>query len=206
MRLYYAPGTISVAVAIALHEAGIAFESTRLSFADADQTKPEYLAINSKGRVPSLETHGQILTETGALLEYIAQIAPEVGLVPADALAAAHMRSVMYYMASTMHVNHAHKMRGTRWAQNPESHSDMAAQVPANMTENAHYIQSRALRGDYVLGDRFSLADPYLFVICCWLEGDSVDLAEVPAVKAYIERMRGRASVKRVTDQGMLTV
>ncbi len=206
MRLYYAPNTISVAVAIALHEAELAFEPVLVNFQHAAQTKADYLSINPKGRVPTLETGGALLTETGALLEFVASSAPAAGLTPKDPLEAAHMRGVMYFVASTMHVNHAHKMRGTRWAQNPESHADMAAKVPANMTENAQYIQAHCLRGDFVLGARFSLADPYLFVICCWLEGDGVDLATVPAVKAYIERMRGRASVKRVTEQGMLTV
>ena len=204
MRLYYAPGTISVAVAIALHEAGIAFESTRLSFADADQTKPEYLAINSKGRVPSLETHGQILTETGALLEYIAQIAPEAGLVPADALAAAHMRSVMYYMASTMHVNHAHKMRGSRWADAEESHAEMTAKVPQTMTASARYVEEECLLGRFVLDAAFSLADPYTFVVCNWLEGDGVDVSAFPRLSAFLDTMRARPSVGKVIAAGML--
>ena len=127
MRLYYAPGTISVAVAITLNEAGIAFDTHRISFQDAEQTKPEYLSINPKGRVPALETGGRILTETGALLEYVAALAPGANLMPDDPVDAAHVRSVMYYLASTMHVNHAHKMRGTRWADRPESHADMTA-------------------------------------------------------------------------------
>ena len=204
MRLYYAPGTISVAVAIALREADLDFEPISLSFKDADQTKPSYLALNPKGRVPTLETHGLQLTETGALLDYIAALRPHAGLVPTDPLDAAHMRAVMYYLASTMHVNHAHKMRGTRWADLPDSHADMSAKVPQTMTESAHYVENHCLRGAYVLEEQFSLADPYLFVVCNWLNGDGVSLGDFPAISGFLTRMRDRASVKWVVQQGML--
>ncbi|WP_227270021.1 glutathione S-transferase family protein [Roseobacter weihaiensis] len=204
MRLYYAPGTISVAVAIALHEAGLEFEPVLVSFKEAAQTKPDFLAVNPKGRVPTLEISGTYLTETGALLDYIAAIAPDAGLVPADPLEAAHMRSVMYYLASTMHVNHAHGRRGSRWADAPESHADMAAKVPHTMAESARYVQNHCLRGPFVMGAGFSIADPYLFMLCSWLTGDGVELADFPRIAAYLERMRARASVRAVTDQGML--
>jgi glutathione S-transferase len=204
MRLFYAPGTISIAVAIALEEAGLEAELIRLNFRDADQSKPEYLALNPKGRVPTLQVDGQNLTETGALLEYVAAVAPEAGLVPTDPLAAAHMRSVIFYLASTMHVNHAHKMRGHRWADNAESHADMTAKVPQTMRDSATYVETHCLRGDYVLGAAFSIADPYLFVVCNWLEGDGVDVSTFPKLSAFMARMRDRASVQSVTAKGML--
>jgi len=204
MRLYYSPGTISIAVAIALEEAALSYEPVKVDFANAEQTKPDYLALNPKGRVPTLEVAGLYLTETGALLDYVAARAPAAGLVPQDPLKAAEMRSVMYYLASTMHVNHAHKMRGHRWADRAESHADMTAKVPQTMTESARYVTDHCLQGDYVLGAEFSLADPYLFIVCRWLEKDEVDLAAFPAISAYLERMRVRPSVRAVTDKGML--
>lgn len=204
MRLYYAPGTISVAVAITLYEAGLPFEPIRLNFRDGEQTKAPYLALNPKGRVPTLETEGVYLTETGSLLEHIASLAPEAALIPTDPLDVAHMRSVMYFLASTMHVNHAHRFRGSRWADRPESHADMASRVAGNMAENARYVADHCLRGDYVVGAGLSIADPYLFVVCNWLEGDGVDLSDHPTVAAYIARMKSRPSVQKVIEQGML--
>lgn len=205
MKLYYAKGTISIVVAIALHEAGIAFEPVVVDFASAEQTKPAYLKLNPKGRVPALVTDtGEILTETGALLDYIATLRPEAGLTPASAEDAAHMRSVMYYIASTMHVAHAHKMRGSRWATEQSSFEDMQSKVPANMADCAAIVQTDCLRGDYVLGDAFSIADPYLFIVCNWLEGDGVDLADFPQVTAFLARMEARDSVKAVRAGGML--
>ena len=205
MKLYYAPGTISIAVAIALEEAGLAYDPVKLNFGAAEQTKPDYLALNPKGRVPALVTEdGTIFTETGALLEYIAALAPGAKLMPAAAEDAAHMRAVMYYMASTMHVAHAHKMRGSRWANQQDSWDDMTAKVPETMTACAAYVEAECLRGDYVLGDVFSVADPYLFTICNWLAGDGVNMATFPVIRAYLERMEARDSVKAIYAKGML--
>lgn len=204
MRLYYAPRTISVAVAITLTEAGLNPALTRVDFSKGEQTTDAYLKLNPKGRVPVLEAQGACLTETGAILEYIAATNPHAQLVPDDPFAAAHMRSVMFYMASTMHVNHAHGVRGIRWADHPESHADMAAKTAQTMTDSAAYFAAECLRGDYVLGDAFSLADPYAFVVCTWLQGDGVDLANFPSITAYLERMTQRPSVQNAIENGML--
>ncbi len=204
MQLYYAPRTISVAVAIALEEAGLEYEAIRLDFAEAEQTKPAYKQINPKGRVPALAVDGGILTETGALLDYIAAKAPEAGLVPDDPIMAARMREVMYYLASTMHVNHAHKLRGPRWADKKASWKDMKDKVPQTMTASCDYISSNGLRGPFVLGEAFSVADAYLFVVCSWLEGDGVDVSAFSKIVAFREAMEARASVQAVRATGML--
>lgn len=204
MQLYYAPNTISVATAITLEEAALDHEAIRVDFAAGEQTTAAYRQINPKGRVPALVVEGGILTETGALLEFIAAKAPEAGLVPDDPLQAARMREVMYYLASTMHVNHAHKMRGHRWADRKSSWTDMAAKVPQTMTESCKYIEANGLRGPFVLGERFSLADPYLYVVCSWLEGDGVDVSAFPKIVAFRDAMEARASVRAVRAAGML--
>ncbi|MEM7520198.1 MAG: glutathione S-transferase N-terminal domain-containing protein [Pseudomonadota bacterium] len=205
MQLYYAPGTISVAVAIALEEAGLGYTPRKVDFAEAAQTKPDYLALNPKGRVPALALQtGQVLTETGALLEYIAQVSQRSALVPTKAEDAAHMRAVMYYLASTMHVAHAHKMRGSRWADDASSWADMAAKVPETMTACAAYVEAACLKGAYVLGYDFSLADPYLFVVCNWLQGDGVNMAIFPTITNFLALMETRESVKAVRAKGIL--
>ncbi|WP_298859637.1 glutathione S-transferase N-terminal domain-containing protein [uncultured Sulfitobacter sp.] len=205
MKLFYADGTISIAPAIALIESGLDHDLARIDFAQATQTKPEYLAINPKGRVPALVLEdGSVLTETGALLDYIATLAPNAKLVPGKAEDAAHMRSVMYYLASTMHVAHAHKMRGSRWSDKPESHADMAAKVPETMTACAGYVEAECLRGDYVCGADFAIVDAYLFVVCNWLAGDGVIVSDFPKITAFMARMERRDSVKAVRAKGML--
>jgi glutathione S-transferase len=205
MNLFYTNGTISIAPAITLIEAGLDHDLTRIDFAKAEQGAPEYLAINPKGRVPALAlTDGTVLTETGALLDYIAACAPDASLVPTALEDAAHMRSVMYYLASTMHVAHAHKLRGIRWADNTDSFADMTLKVPETMTACAAYVEADCLRGDYVCGNDFSIADAYLFVVCTWLASDGVALSDFPKVTAFMARMEDRPSVKAVRAKGML--
>ena len=203
MKLYFAPGTISIAVAIALNEAGTSYETQRLDFAAGEQRSVAYAAINPKGRVPALDVDGTILTETGAILDYVATLAPT--LMPDDPVSAAHARSVMYYLASTMHVNHAHKMRGQRWADAPASWEDMTAKVPRTMTDSATYVETDCLTGPFVLGETLCIADIYLFVVCNWLTGDGVDLAPFPKLRAFMAAMETRPSVQAVRANGMLS-
>ena len=204
MKLYYAPKTIAIAVAITLHEAGIEYDPIRLDFRNAEQTKAEYHKVNPKGRVPALVTDRGILTETGALLDYIADLAPEANLRPADPYAAAQVRAVMYYIASTMHVNHAHGARGTRWADQQSSIEDMKAKMVQTMTDSATFVENNVLTGPYILGDDICMADPYLFIACNWLEGDGVTVADFPKIEAFMAAMRARPSVERAVSLGML--
>ncbi|NRB20991.1 MAG: glutathione S-transferase family protein [Rhodobacteraceae bacterium] len=204
MQLYYAPGTISIAVAIALHEAGLDYEPIKIDFAAKQQAGAGYAQINPKGRVPALVVDGGILTETGALLDYIADLAPAAGLRPSDPLLRARMGEVMFYLASTMHVAHAHKMRGSRWASAPSSYKDMKAKVPQTMSECCRYISSNGLRGPFVLGAQISLADCYLYVICTWLAGDGVKLGDFPKIQTFMTAMEQRDSVRAAYAGGML--
>ena len=204
MQLYYAPNTISVAVAIALEEAGIEYEAVKVDFAAKEQTGAAYAQINPKGRVPALAVEGGILTETGALLEYIADMASEASLRPQDPVQLARMREVMFYLASTMHVNHAHRLRGARWAKERSSWKDMQKMVPQTMAASCEYISQCGLRGPFVLGGEVSLADCYLYVVCTWLEGDGVNVADFPKIRNFMTAMEQRESVRAVYAKGML--
>ncbi len=199
LRLHYAPRTISVATAIALEEAGVAYEGVLVDFASGAQQGAAYLAVNPKGRVPTLETPDGIMTETGALLEYVAP-----ALVPGDPWQAARMREVMYYLASTMHVAHAHKMRGNRWADQQSSFDDMTAKVPETMTACCQYVEDTLPLAPFALGDKMSCADPYLYMILSWAPGDGVDMAPFPKLRAFMAMMEGRASVTSLTARGFL--
>lgn len=198
-RLHYAPRTISIAVAILLEEAGIAYEPVKVDFAEEEQTRPAYLEINPKGRVPALETSQGILTETGAILEFIA---PD--MVPGDPWAAAKMHELMYYLASTMHVNHAHKMRGRRWADEPSSHADMARKVTRNMADSCAYLNALLPTLPFWESADMVISDAYLYVVLSWLPGDGVDVTRYANVEAFQHRMNRRKSVQAVYQKGML--
>jgi glutathione S-transferase len=205
MKFYCAPGTISIATAILLEETGQSYEPVMLDFTKAEQSGPAYQAVNPKGRVPAIVTDMGILTETGAIFEYLATRAPDLNLVPADPWAAAQMRSVMYYLASTMHVNHAHKYRGGRWANDKTSIADMRAKVPETMAASCAFLESQCALDPFVMGKEMTLADPWLFTICTWLEGDGVEIAEYPRLAAFYEIMQTRPSIAAVRALGLLS-
>ena len=201
LKLYCAPNTISVAVIAALNE-GVHWEPIRVDFKTGEQTKPEYHTVNPKGRVPVLVTPEGPLTETGAILEYLADTAlPK--LVPADPLQRARMREVMYYLASTMHVNHAHRFRGARWANEQSSFEDMQAKVPETMTASCAYLEPQ-ITGPYLFGPEPTLADFYFYAISCWLEGDGVDTSAFPRIVAWRQIMEDRPSVQKARADGFI--
>lgn len=198
LTLYVAPGTCALASLIALEEAGAHYRAVKLDFAQGEQRGEAYLRINPKGRVPALATDRGILTETPAILAYIAQTQPGAGLAPLDdPFAFAEMQAFNSYLCSTVHVNHAHRPRGSRWADEPASLEDMKRKVPQTMTAAMRLIEDDYLKGPWVLGERYSVADGYLFTIAGWLEGDSVDLSRLPRVVDHRVRMAARPAVQR---------
>ncbi len=194
-RLHLSKGTVALAVHIALNEVGAEYDLVWVDFASGAQGKPDYLALNPKGRVPALETPDGILTETSAILGYLSESFPDAGLMPDDIWGRAKLAELHLFLAATAHINHAHKMRGHRWSDDPDTYPAMRAKVPANMTENAALIEQNYLAGPYVLGERYSTADIYLFTISRWLEGDGVDMAQFPALSAFLDRMSARPAV-----------
>lgn len=204
MKLFFSPGTIALASAYTLEEAGLDYEPVQLDFPRGEQTKPEYLALNPKGRVPALVTDHGILTETGAVLEYVASLAPDRGLVPDDPWQAAQMRSALYYLASTVHVNHAHKHRGSRWATQQASFDDMTAKVSENMAACCRFIEDNWPLSSFAMGPALSVADPYLFAVCTWLEGDNVAIADYPKLAAHFDMMRQRPAAAAVRAKGFM--
>ena len=122
IKLYYAAHTCSLASHIALEDAGAEYSTVRISFAGEEQRKPEYLAINPKGRVPALVTDRGILTETPAMLAFIAQSFPQAKLAPlGDPFLFAQVQAFNSYLCATLHVAHSHRMRGNRWADDPSA-------------------------------------------------------------------------------------
>jgi glutathione S-transferase len=197
-KLFYAAGTCALASHIALEEAGAQYETVRLHFRDNDQRKPEYLAINPKGRVPAFVTDRGVLTETPAILAFIAQRFPAAELAPlADPFAFARVQAFNSYLCSTVHVAHAHRVRGSRWADDPAAIEAMKRKAPQAVGECFAMIEREMLQGPWVMGDAYTTCDPYLFTLAQWLEGDGVDIAQLPKVRDHRNRVAERPAVKR---------
>src|SRR5271165_1135673 len=156
IKLFYAVNTCSLASHIALEEAAAAYTTVRLSFANNEQRGAEYLAINPKGRVPAMVTDRGILTETPAMLAYIAQSFPEARLAPLDdPFAFAQVQAFNSYLCSTVHVAHAHRMRGERWADDPAAIAAMQRKVPQSVGACFELIERDTLKGTWVMGEGY---------------------------------------------------
>ena len=196
--LYYATNTCSLAAHIALEDAGADYELRRIDFTRTEQQSPEYLKVNSKARVPAMVTPRGILTETPAMLAFIAQSFPDAALAPLnDVFAFAELQSFNSYLCSTLHVAHAHRMRGYRWAYEASSFADMQRKVPESVSACYDLIETSMLRGPWVMGKAYTVADPYLFTLAQWLEDDGVNPKRFPRVIDHRSRMAERPSVRR---------
>jgi glutathione S-transferase len=198
-KLYYAPGTCALASHIALEEAGAPYTTERLDFKSNQQNSSEYLKVNPKGRVPAMVTERGVLTETPAMLAFIAQSFPQAKLAPLDdAYAFAEVQAFNSYLCSTVHVAHAHKLRGARWATDEASFADMKRMIPKTVGATFALIERGMLRGPWVMGDTYTICDPYLYTLGLWLEGDSVDVSALPKVLAHRRYMEQRPAVQKV--------
>jgi glutathione S-transferase len=198
IKLFYAPHTCSLASHIALEDAGAEYSSERISFAANEQRKPEYLAINPKGRMPALVTDKGILTETPAILVFIAQSLPQARLAPLDEpFAFAEVQAFNSYLCSSLHVAHAHRMRGNRWADDPAAIEAMQRKVPQSVSSCYELIEHKMLKGPWVMGATYTICDPYLFTMAQWLEDDGVDPSRFPKVIDHRNRMSERPEVRK---------
>ena len=198
LTLYYAPHTCALASHIALEDAGADYETVRIDFAAKEQRQDAYLAVNPKGRVPSLATERGILTETPAILAFIAQAFPAARLAPlADPFGFAQAQAFNNYLCATVHVAHAHGRRGYRWADDEATIAGLKRAVPRSVGGVFDLIETTLFKGPWVMGEAYTICDPYLFTVSQWLEADGVDPAGLPRVLGHRRRMAERPQVQR---------
>ncbi len=204
LTLYYARDTISLATHILLEEVGASYSAVRIDFKTTQQRSPEYLRINPKGRMPALVTERGILTETPAMLVYVAQAFGRPDLLSIDdPFAFAEVQAFNAYLCSGLHINHAHRMRGPRWvdANDTAAIAAMQRHVPVSVGANYELIERDMLKGPWVMGERYTICDPYLFTLAQWLEQDGVDPKRIPKVIDHRRRMSERDTVKKAIAQ-----
>jgi glutathione S-transferase len=198
LKLIFASNTCALASHIALEQAGAEYEAIRIDFKKEQQKAPEFLKINPKARVPALVTDRGVLTETPAILVYIAQMFPEARLAPIeDPFALAEVQAFNAYLCGTVHVAHSHRMRGYRWADDEAAFESMRRKVPESVGECFQLIDREMLKGPYVMGKELGICDFYLFTLAQWLEGDGVDLTKIPKVLEHRARVGALPAVKK---------
>jgi glutathione S-transferase len=206
ITLYQSPTSIARALQIVLEDVGAEYISHRIDFTKSDQRSPEFLQINPKARVPALVTEQGILTETPAILVYLAQLFPQAGLIPLDdPFAFAKVQEFNAYIASTIHVAHAHRGRGYRWVEASDEAALAAMRnfVPTSVAAAFALVETDMLAGPFVMGDTYTICDPYLFTVAQWLELDGIDPASLPRVAAHRAMMLARPAVQRAIEKSL---
>ncbi|MBW8814287.1 MAG: glutathione S-transferase C-terminal domain-containing protein [Caulobacterales bacterium] len=203
LTLYFAAGSSSLPALVGLEEAGADFEPVRLVLAKGDQRTPQYLAVYPRGRVPLLVVDGQTIGENVAILATIANLFPRAGLLPlADPVELGRAYELLAWFASSIHVAFAQVSRPERYTRDQAAWPALKAGGRENMLAAYAEIEARLADGrPWLLGDTFSLADPYALVFHRWAERLDVDMAAYPAYSAHAARVRARPSVQRALAQ-----
>jgi glutathione S-transferase len=201
LKLFCAAGSCARASHIALREADADFELYFVDFANAEQRTQGYIEVNPKGRVPALQTDRGVISETPAILAYIAQTHPAVKLAPVDdPFEFARMQSFASYLCATVHVAHAHARRGERWADDAGAINEMKRKAPQVYGACFQLIEDEFLAGPWVMGADYSVVDAYLFTVTQWLAFHKIDSQRYPKVHDHMTRMLERPAVQAALD------
>jgi len=192
MKLYFSPGTCSLASDIALREAGVRFELVRTDLrAKKTATGGDYLAINPKGYVPALELpDGSVLTENAALLEYIGDLNSAAGLAPpAGTMERYRLKEWLAFVNSEIHKSFSPFFNPAT----PDAYKEIAR---GNLTRRLGYVESVLKSRRFLMGEAFTVADAYLYTVLRWSGKASLDLNQWPASKRYMDEIAHRPHVR----------
>lgn len=192
MKLYYSPGACSLAVNIALHEAGIPFDLERVdNKAKVTKSGANFWDVNPKGVVPVLNLDsGETMTEAAVLLQYVASQKPELNLMPKAG-------TMDYYRALewlTFIATELHKQFTPLFKDNTPA--DYRPIAKDNVLKAFTFVDGHLAGRQWLVGDSFTIADIYLFVVSNWGRFQDIDIAQWPNIKALQERVRNRPKVQ----------
>jgi glutathione S-transferase len=193
MKLYYAPGACSQAAHILLHETGLEHNSEAVDVRNKKRADgSDYFSVNPKGAVPALELDGgDVLTENGAVLQYIGDQAGDEALLPASGLPRYRVIEWLSYLGSDVHKSFSPLF-------NPASSDELKAAARDMVGKKLDFLEAKLAGRDYLAGDKMSVADPYLFAMLGWTGHVGIDLARWPNLTAFRQRMMERDSVRAV--------
>lgn len=202
MKLYFAPGACSLSPHIALCEAGLPFDTERVNLRETPhrtESGVDYTTINPKGYVPALQLdNGEVLTECAAILQFIADQAPEMQLAPANGtLERYRLQEWLNFISAEIH-----KGFSPMW--NPAAASDARAAAWARISLRLDWLAPQLAGQDYVM-DEFSVADVYLYTILNWTYYHKLPLDQWPALQDFMARVAARPAVQEaLREEGLL--
>jgi glutathione S-transferase len=201
LKLYYSPGACSLASHIVLEELGIAYEPVLVSLADGEHTRPEFLRINPRGKVPALNVDGKVLTETVAILTYLGGGYAERGLWPKETWKQAEALSLMSWLSSTVHTTVAGVWRTARFAEDAAAHEAIKTTSRSTLLKHFADIDKMLVGRSFAMGGQYGVVDPYLLVFYRWGNRLGIDMKTMfPVWHKHALRVFSRPTVKRVFE------
>lgn len=201
LTLYYSPGACSMAPHIALVEAGAEFSLEPVSLRTGEQETPAYLSVNPRGKVPALRTDDGVLTENVAILAYIARLFPHAGLLPEGPLGMARCLSHMTYLSNTVHPAFTHIVRPGRFATDEATHENVKHTGRENAWKLLQEIDGLLTGQEWILGNQYSVADPYTLVIYGWGRHNRMPVEQLASYTGFKDRMLQRPAVRQVIER-----
>lgn len=191
MKLYFSPGACSLSPHIVLREAGYNFDLEKVDLASKQTASGgDYRKVNPKGYVPALTLDGgETLTEGPAIVQWVADQRPSMGLAPANGTMERYrLQEWLNFITSELH-----KSLGALF--NKELPDLARQQFKQRIATRLAYVEEQ-LKDDYLTGPRFSVADAYLFTVLGWAKYVDVDLSSFPKIQAYLGRVAARPKVQ----------
>ncbi|MFN3815016.1 glutathione S-transferase family protein [Brevundimonas sp.] len=193
LKLYYSPGACALASHIAFEEAGADYEAVKIDLKKGEQRTPEYLAVNPAGVTPALETDQGVLTENAVIMPWIADKHPGTNLVPTDAFERARMNAFNGWAGASLHPALSRLM----FSRPPlEGEAKDAARKLVN--DKLALAEQHLLKGPFVMGDQYTVADGYLSVFTRWCRQTGIlDARTYPKLNAHLDAVQARPAVQR---------
>jgi glutathione S-transferase len=198
MKLYYSPGACSVAAHVALREADRQFELERVDLkSHRTATGTDYRLVNPKGYVPALQLdgpHSPVLTENIAILQYIADLAPDRNLAPSwGTFARYHLQEWLAFVSTELHKQFSPLF-------SPDIPAPTAARARDKISERLRYVDGELAERSFLMGETFTVADCYLFAILRWCDRFEVDMLQWQNVHDYFVRLGHRPTVQAALE------
>jgi glutathione S-transferase len=202
LTLYYSPKACSLASHIALQESGLSYKAVSVDIRKGENATPDYLHINPSGSVPALGVGDQVVTESQAILTYIADLSPEISLMPRPGTRArARAHEWMNWISSSLHVTYRSIFRPQVYAgEDPLAMAAVRGHANKKLAKMLLEVDTRLGNSMYALGAHFSVVDAYLFVFYLWSfdERISIALPPRPRYAALAERVWSRTAVRTI--------
>ena len=200
LTLYFSPGACSLASHIGLEETGAPYEAKPILLAKGQQKTEEYQKINPRGKVPALSVDGKILVENTAILTYLARRFPEKKLMPTDPSEEARGIGTMCWFSSIVHPSYQRVNRPERFAEGEAAHAGVKENGRKSFWANCQEIDSMFRGNEWIMGNDYTLVDPYALVFYGWGVRGGFPMKELGAYTAWQERMMKRPTVKKTVD------